>query len=161
MIRRLVVGRGLGYLFAVLHRAIVVAALLFTACHHDAAPATPATPTGSGGGSAGSAAPVELGIGVAAPFATPGERMSYRLLARRRRDPRGFDLGVGDVQRRSRGKKAIEIQGHARALGVVVVGHPRSDDKLTSAWIDVATSSAGAVRRRRKGDEGRLDRAHL
>lgn len=71
----------------------------------------------------------------AAPFVTPGERMTYRL-ALGGVDLATFDLAVGDVEEIA-GRRTVVVQGHAKATGLVqVVAH--IDDTFTS-WIDVET----------------------
>jgi len=77
----------------------------------------------------------KIGLESAPPLATPGERMSYRLqlqgvvLAT-------YELSVGDLADVD-GKKAIVVQSHAKAVGLVQIV-AKIDDFFTS-WVDVTT----------------------
>jgi len=68
-----------------------------------------------------------------APFVTPGERMSYRL-ALGEMELATYDLAVGNVEDIA-GKRAVIVQSHAKAVGLVKVV-ANIDDTFTS-WIDV------------------------
>jgi hypothetical protein len=69
------------------------------------------------------------------PLVTPGERMTYRVQLQGV-ELASYELAVGDVTDLV-GKKAIVVQGHAKAVGLVKMV-ANIDDKFTS-WIDVAT----------------------
>ena len=70
-----------------------------------------------------------------APFVTPGERMSYRLVLGGL-DLATYDIAVGEVEEIA-GRKTVVVQGHAKATGLVEVV-ASIDDTFTS-WIDVET----------------------
>ncbi|HSD90981.1 MAG TPA: DUF3108 domain-containing protein [Kofleriaceae bacterium] len=69
------------------------------------------------------------------PLVAPGERMSYEL-ALGGMELATYDLAVGDITDVA-GKKAIVVQSHAKAVGLVKVV-ANIDDVFTS-WIDVST----------------------
>src|SRR5262245_12098526 len=69
------------------------------------------------------------------PLVTPGERMTYRVQLQGV-ELASYELGVGDVTDVG-GKKAVVVQGHAKAVGLVKMV-ANIDDKFTS-WIDIAT----------------------
>jgi hypothetical protein len=68
-----------------------------------------------------------------APFVTPGERMSYTL-ALGEMQLATYDVAVGDITDVA-GKRAIVVQSHAKAIGLVKMV-ANIDDTFTS-WIDV------------------------
>jgi hypothetical protein len=69
------------------------------------------------------------------PLATPGEHMSYKL-SLQGIDLATYDFSFGDITD-TLGKKAIVVQSHAKAVGLVKMV-ANIDDVFTS-WIDVAT----------------------
>jgi len=69
------------------------------------------------------------------PLVTPGERMTYRVQLQGV-ELASYELAVGDVTDVG-GKKAVVVQGHAKAVGLVKMV-ANIDDKFTS-WIDVTT----------------------
>jgi len=72
---------------------------------------------------------------VGPPLVTPGERFSYKLQLGGV-DLATYDFTVGDITEVA-GKRAIVVQSHAKAVGIVaMVTH--IDDSFAS-WIDVAT----------------------
>lgn len=71
----------------------------------------------------------------AAPFATPGERMSYSL-SLGDMELASYDFSIGDVTEVA-GRRAVVVQSHAKAVGLVEVV-ANIDDRFTS-WIDLAT----------------------
>lgn len=76
------------------------------------------------------------GLPTGPPLVTPGERMQYRLQLRGV-DLAVFDLGVAGELVELGGKRAIVVQSHAKAVGLVtLVSHV--DDTFAS-WIDVET----------------------
>jgi hypothetical protein len=98
---------------------------LLSAC--GSAPATSTTPK---------ATPVASDrFAVGPPLVTPGEHMSYRL-ALQGMELATYDFAVGEITEVS-GKKAIVVQSHAKATGLVQMV-ARVDDFFTS-WIDVET----------------------
>jgi hypothetical protein len=72
---------------------------------------------------------------VAAPFVTPGERMSYRL-ALGGMNLATYDFAIGDVGELA-GKRVVVVQSHAKAVGLVKA-IANIDDTFTS-WIDIDT----------------------
>jgi hypothetical protein len=118
----------------VIRRILLVS--LVVSCTPHAVTTGPVGPGagGSGGGGTVANAPVNALV-VGPPFATPGERMSYKL-SLGGVEIAGFDLGVGEISEVA-GKQAIEVQGHARALGVAA-WVAKIDDSLTS-FIDVTS----------------------
>jgi hypothetical protein len=71
----------------------------------------------------------------AAPFVTPGERMSYSL-ALGDMELATYDFAIGDLTDVA-GRRAVVVQSHAKAVGLVKVV-ANIDDTFTS-WIDVTT----------------------
>ena len=71
----------------------------------------------------------------AAPYVTPGERMSYSL-SLGEMELATYDLAIGDVTDVA-GKRAIVVQSHAKTVGLAKVV-ANIDDTFTS-WIDVTT----------------------
>jgi uncharacterized protein DUF3108 len=69
------------------------------------------------------------------PMATPGEHMAYRL-ALQGMELATYDFSVGEVTDVA-GKKAIVVQSHAKAVGLVKMV-ANIDDYFTS-WVDVST----------------------
>ena len=69
------------------------------------------------------------------PLVTPGERMSYRL-SLQGMELATYDLGVGDITEVA-GRRAILVQSHARAVGLVKI--VANIDDYFSSWIDVET----------------------
>jgi hypothetical protein len=89
-----------------------------------------------GGSSVAQSSPVSAAnLPEAAPFVTPGERMSYRL-SLRDMELATYDFAVGDLTEVA-GRRAIVVQSHAKAVGLVKVVS-NIDDTFTS-WIDVET----------------------
>jgi hypothetical protein len=69
------------------------------------------------------------------PLLTPGERMSYRLQLQGM-ELATYDFAVGDVTDVA-GKKAIVVQSHAKAVGLVKM--VANIDDYFNSWIDVTT----------------------
>lgn len=111
-----------------MQRAVV--ALLLVACTPHAGPGPrPASPPAAQAPAQGAQ------LGEAPPLATPGEHMQYRL-SLRGVDLATYDLGIGEITELD-GRKAIVVQGHARARGLAAF-FATIDDRFTS-WVDVAT----------------------
>lgn len=69
------------------------------------------------------------------PLVTAGERMTYRVVLQGV-ELASYELAVGDITDLG-GKKAIVVQGHAKAVGLVKMV-ANIDDKFTS-WLDART----------------------
>jgi hypothetical protein len=69
------------------------------------------------------------------PLLTPGERMSYRLQLQGM-ELATYDFAVGDLTEVA-GKKAIVVQSHAKAVGLVKM--VANIDDYFNSWIDVTT----------------------
>jgi hypothetical protein len=103
----------------------LVFAFLLVACSGHGNPTKPPGPT----------APTTAQFPAGPPLATPGERMSYRVQLQGV-ELAAMTLGVGDVTDVG-GKKAIVVQGHAKAVGLA--GMVASIDDTFTSWIDVET----------------------
>ena len=99
--------------------------MLLVACgsKNPAAPTAPTAPAG----------PVELPSGP--PYATPGERMSYRIQLQGL-EIAAMTFGVGEPTEVA-GTQAIVVQGHAKSVGLANMV-AAVDDTFTS-WIDVTS----------------------
>ena len=104
----------------------VALVVLLATCHHDSDTTTTTTPHPP-------RASDRLPDGP--PLVTPGEHMSYRLTLQGM-ELATYDFGVGEVTDVA-GKRAIVVQSHAKAVGLVKMV-ANIDDYFTS-WIDVTT----------------------
>jgi hypothetical protein len=106
------------------HRVALVLVLL-VACGHPPKQPDTAKPTGD---------PTKLPDG--APLVTPGERMQYRV-SLQGVDIAQYNFEVGEVLDLN-GKRAIVVQGHAKAVGLAQMLGGNVDDHFTS-WLDIQT----------------------
>ncbi len=114
----------------------LLAASLFTlaACPHSSGSGGTSTPNG------GSNAPVAKGpvnaLPDGAPLVSPGEHMTYKLVLQGL-DVAQYELIIAPELSDVDGKKTIQVQSHAKAMGLASMA-VKIDDNFSS-WIDVAT----------------------